>query len=191
MPRFHARRLLPFALLLAGLAVLYFPLLAGQILFQRDIGRQIFPARWFLRDAFVRGDSLLWNPLQGLGLSTLANPLNQLTYPLNAVFFISSSPQLISWWLLLHLVNRWGRDHAAGPRAGGPISRGRAHRWNRLVFFRALHRGIHRGASAWWRAPTCRGADWGSFTWAACCALIWPLGRRLWLGPRFPSPLPC
>ncbi len=51
----------------------------------------------------MRGDSLLWNPLQGLGLSTLANPLNQLTYPLNAVFFISSSPQLISWWLLLHL----------------------------------------------------------------------------------------
>jgi hypothetical protein len=39
-----------------------------------------------------------------LGLSTLANPLNQLTYPLNAVFFISSSPQLKSWWLLLHLV---------------------------------------------------------------------------------------
>ena len=103
MPRLHPRRLLPFALLLAGLAVLYFPLLAGQILFQRDIGRKIFPARWFLRDALVRGDSLLWNPLQGLGLSTVANPLNQLTYPLNAVFFISSSPQLISWWLLLHL----------------------------------------------------------------------------------------
>jgi hypothetical protein len=91
-------------LLLAALAVLYFPLLAGEILFQRDIGRQIFPARWFLRDALVRGDSLLWNPLQGLGLSTLANPLNQLTYPLNAVFFVSSSPHLISWWLLLHLV---------------------------------------------------------------------------------------
>jgi hypothetical protein len=104
MIRLHARRLLPFALLLVALAVLYSPLFAGQILFQRDIGRQIFPLRWFLRDAFARGDCILWNPLQGLGLSTLANPLNQLTYPLNAVFFVSSSPQLTSWWLLLHSV---------------------------------------------------------------------------------------
>ena len=104
MIRPPARRLLPFALLLAALAVLYFPLLGGQILFQRDIGRQIFPLRWFLCDALARGDSLLWNPLQGLGLSALANPLNQLTYPLNAAFLFLSSPQLTSWWLLLHLV---------------------------------------------------------------------------------------
>jgi hypothetical protein len=104
MIRPPARRFLPFALLLAALAVVYFPLLAGQILFQRDISRWTFPSRWFLRDALARGDSLLWNPLQGLGLSTLANPLNQLTYPLNAAFFFSSSPQLTSWWLLLHLV---------------------------------------------------------------------------------------
>jgi len=104
MIRPHTRHHLPVALLLAVLAILYFPLLAGQILFQRDIGRQIYPWRWFLREALVRGDSVLWNPLQGLGLSALANPLNQLTYPLNAVFFVSSSPHLTSWWLLLHLV---------------------------------------------------------------------------------------
>jgi hypothetical protein len=104
MIRPHARRLLPFAWLSVALAVLYFPLLAGQILYQRDIGRCIFPSRWFLRDSLVRGDGILWNPLQGLGLSELANPLNQLTYPLNAVFFLSSSPHLTSWWLLLHLV---------------------------------------------------------------------------------------
>ena len=105
MIRPHTRHHLPVALLLAVLAILYFPLLAGQILFQRDIGRQIYPWRWFLREALVRGDSVLWNPLQGLGLSALANPLNQLTYPLNAVFFVSSSPHLTSWWLLLHLVS--------------------------------------------------------------------------------------
>ncbi|MGB8298885.1 MAG: YfhO family protein [Polyangia bacterium] len=104
MTRPRARRFLPFALLLAVLAVLYFPLLAGQILFQRDISRWTFPSRWFLRDALVRGDSMLWNPLLGLGLATPANPLNQLAYPLNAAFFFSSSPQLTSWWLLLHLV---------------------------------------------------------------------------------------
>ena len=104
MIRPRARRLLLFSLLLAALAVVYFPLLAGQILFQRDVSRWLFPSRWFLRDALARGDSVLWNPLQGLGLSTLANPLNQLTYPLNAVFFFSSSPQLTSWWLLFHLV---------------------------------------------------------------------------------------
>jgi hypothetical protein len=95
---------MPLALLSAALAVLYFPLLAGQILYQRDVGRWVFPSRWFLRDAIVRGDGLLWNPLQGLGQSTLANPLNELAYPLNAGFFFSSSPHLTSWWLLLHLV---------------------------------------------------------------------------------------
>ena len=104
MIRPHVRRFLPLALLLAALGILYFPLLAGQILYQRDIGRWIFPSRWFLRDALVRGDSMLWNPLQGLGLSALANPLSELTYPLNAGFFVSSSPHLTSWWLLLHLV---------------------------------------------------------------------------------------
>jgi hypothetical protein len=95
---------IPFVLLAAALAVLYFPLVAGQILYQRDIGRWIFPSRWFLHDALVRGDGMLWNPLQGLGLSTLASPLNELTYPLNAGFFFSSSSHLTSWWLLLHLV---------------------------------------------------------------------------------------
>jgi hypothetical protein len=104
MIRPYPRRFLPFALLLAALAIFYFPFFAGQILFQRDIGRQIFPLRWFLRDAVARADSLLWNPLQGLGLSTLANPLNELGYPLNAVFLFSCSPHLTSWWLLLHLV---------------------------------------------------------------------------------------
>ena len=104
MIRSHARRLLPLAWLSAALVVLYFPLLAGQILYQRDIGRWIFPSRWFLHDALARGDSLLWNPLQGLGLSPLANPLNELAYPLNAGFMLSSSPLLTSWWLLLHLV---------------------------------------------------------------------------------------
>ena len=96
--------MIPFALLPAALAVLYFPLLAGQVLFQRDIGRWVFPSRWFIRDAITRGDCVLWNPLQGLGLSTLANPLNELAYPLNAGFFVSASPHLTSWWLLLHLV---------------------------------------------------------------------------------------
>jgi hypothetical protein len=95
---------IPFAWLSAALAVFYFPLFAGQILFQRDIGRWVFPSRWFLRDALVRGDSVLWNPLQGLGLSTPANPLHEIAYPLNAGFLLSSSPQLTSWWLLLHLL---------------------------------------------------------------------------------------
>ena len=96
--------MIPFALLAAALAVFYFPLFAGQILYQRDIGRWVFPSRWFLRDALMRGDSVLWNPLQGLGLSTPANPLHELAYPLNAGFLLSSSPHLTSWWLLLHLL---------------------------------------------------------------------------------------
>lgn len=96
--------LFPWAALVGLLALAYLPLLFGQVLFQRDVGRWIFPARKFLADALAKGDSPLWNPLQGLGQSTLANPLNELFYPLAAPLLLGFSARLTSWFLFLHLM---------------------------------------------------------------------------------------
>ena len=43
--------------------------------FFRDPAHWNFPARFFMHDAFARGDSPLWNPQEGLGFPVLANPL--------------------------------------------------------------------------------------------------------------------
>jgi hypothetical protein len=87
---------------LVGLA--YLPLFFGQVLYQRDISRQIYPERTFLHSSFVQADSPLWNPLIGLGLSTLANPLNQIFYPPNSMLLAAHSPRQTSFFLFVHIL---------------------------------------------------------------------------------------
>ena len=97
-------RLLPHLGLVLLVGLVYLPVLLGQVLYQRDVSRWVFPARAFLRSAWTAGESALWNPLQGLGESTLANPLTQLFYPLGVPFFLGASPRWVSCFLCLHLV---------------------------------------------------------------------------------------
>jgi hypothetical protein len=85
-------------------ALVYFPILFGKVLYQRDISRYTFPARAFLHEAWRNGWSMLWNPLQGLGQSTLSNPLYGLFYPLGAPLLLAFSPWLLSLFLLAHLI---------------------------------------------------------------------------------------
>jgi hypothetical protein len=103
----RAARLAPILVLvglvgLVGLA--YAPLFLGQILYQRDISRQIYPERDFLSASLRQGDSPLWNPLIGLGLSTLANPLNQIFYPPNVLLLAGHSPRSTSFFLFAHIL---------------------------------------------------------------------------------------
>jgi hypothetical protein len=97
-------RLAPYAWLLFLAGLVYLPLFLGQVLYQRDISRWVYPARAFLHGAWARGDSALWNPLQGLGQSTLANPLSQLFYPPGAPSLFAYSPRWVSIFLCIHLV---------------------------------------------------------------------------------------
>ncbi len=99
-----ARRLAPFPILAVLVGAVYLPLFAGRVLFQRDIGLWIHPARGFLHDSWVRGDSPLWNPRIGLGLSIVANPLNEISYPANALLLVAHSPWLTSFFLFGHLL---------------------------------------------------------------------------------------
>lgn len=86
------------------LVVAYLPLTFGQVLYQRDVGRHLFAEQSFLHASFASGDSPLWNPRIGLGVSTLANPLNQLFYPPSVVLLLAHSPRATSWFLFFHLL---------------------------------------------------------------------------------------
>jgi hypothetical protein len=98
------RRTYPYLALVVVVCTVYLPLFAGQVLYQRDVTRWLYPARDFLHQSYARGDSPLWNPFVGLGLSTLANPLNEVFYPPNAGLFLVHSPRVTSFFLLFHLL---------------------------------------------------------------------------------------
>jgi len=104
MERPRAVRLAPFLALAAMVGLAYAPLFFGQILFQRDISRWIYPEQAFLSHSFRNADSPLWNPLIGLGLSTLANPLNELFYPPNTLLLGVHSPRATSFFLFAHIL---------------------------------------------------------------------------------------
>ena len=96
-----------FLALLAGLIVaVYAPFFAGQVLYNRDIVRWGFPARWFARAAIEQGQWPWWNPDVGLGFSNLADPLYGLFYPPNLLHLMGSLPVGMMLVILAHLV--WG-----------------------------------------------------------------------------------
>ena len=68
-------------MLVLVLALVYFPIFLGRIVFARDAALWIFPARQFVAEAFRQGQSAAWNPHVGLGISTLSNPLYAPLYP--------------------------------------------------------------------------------------------------------------
>lgn len=100
----RASRAAPFLILVALTGLVYVPLFFGQVLYQRDVGRWIYPEQAFLSHSLAHADSPLWNPLIGLGLSTLANPLNELFYPPNVVLLAEHSPRSTSFFLFAHIV---------------------------------------------------------------------------------------
>ncbi len=100
----RAGRAAPFLVLLILVGLAYVPLFFGEVLYQRDVGRWTYPERAFLSSSFAQADSPLWNPLIGLGLPTLANPLNEVFYPPNAVLLAEHSPRSTSWFLFAHIL---------------------------------------------------------------------------------------
>jgi hypothetical protein len=89
--------------------LVYLPVVWGQIIFFRDAAHWNYPARWFLHDAFARGDSSAWNPFEGLGLPVRANPLYGIHYPPNWIFLLTPAglvASMVMWQTFAHLV--WG-----------------------------------------------------------------------------------
>src|SRR5687768_16565438 len=84
------------AVLVAVLGVVYWPLFGGEVLYYRDLTRWIFPARWFLRHALAQGESPFWNPYQGLGFSTLSDPLYGIFYVPNFLHLFGNLPRAVT-----------------------------------------------------------------------------------------------
>jgi hypothetical protein len=87
----------------------FWPMLAGQIVFQRDSALWLFPARWFVRQSLLAGEFPGWNPYQGLGFPLLADPQYGVFYPPNWLFLLVPDgmvAHLMSWLSLAHLA--WG-----------------------------------------------------------------------------------
>jgi hypothetical protein len=104
MSRPRVRDVAPVLVLLALIGVAYLPVLGGQVLYQRDVTRHTYPERTFLARSWLHDESQLWNPLIGLGVSTLANPLNEVFYPLSAALPSIQSPSATSLFLVCHLM---------------------------------------------------------------------------------------
>lgn len=88
----------------ALISLVYAPLLAGKILYNRDLSRWVYPARWFVRDCLERGEAPWWNPDIGLGFPVLADPLYGVFYPLNLLHSVGPLPVMLMLVLLLHLL---------------------------------------------------------------------------------------
>ena len=82
----------------------------GPDFFHRDSALWLFPARWFVRQALLSGQSPAWNPYQGLGFPLLADPQYALFLPaavaLPARARRNGGLTLTSWFSLAHLI--WG-----------------------------------------------------------------------------------
>jgi hypothetical protein len=87
----------------------YLPMFLGKIIFIRDVANWNLPARWFLREALLRGDSPFWNPHMGMGLSVASSPLYGVFYPPNWLFLLVPNhliTSMLTWQSFAHLL--WG-----------------------------------------------------------------------------------
>ena len=93
-------------LLVATLALVYWPVLAGQVLFFRDPANWTYPARLLVRQAILAGEVPAWNPLQAAGFPVLANPLHGVFYPPNWLYLAVPERlviHMVTWQALAHL----------------------------------------------------------------------------------------
>jgi hypothetical protein len=105
----RARGLIPLLAVALATALAYWPLLLGRIVLHRDSALWVFPARWFVRQALLSGQSAAWNPYQGLGFPVLADPQYGLFYPPHWLFLLVPDgwvAHLATWLSFSHLV--WG-----------------------------------------------------------------------------------
>ena len=97
-----------FALLLGLLVVATFPgvLLGGTTFIVRDFGLFSYPAAYFHRQCFWRGELPLWNPFNHCGLPFLAQWNTLTLYPLSLIYLLLPLTWSLSFFCLAHLF--WG-----------------------------------------------------------------------------------
>lgn len=90
------------AALLGLLALVHAPMFAGQVVFTRDASWWTWPARVIVGAALRAGRLPLWNRWEGLGFPVLADPLNGVFYPGNALAFFGPAAFTVTLTFWLH-----------------------------------------------------------------------------------------
>jgi hypothetical protein len=96
----------PFALLLlaAGIGILLRRVLwKNEVIADRDILVFYYPVKTAIRGLFLRGESLLWNPMLGEGQPLAANPQHEIWYPFTWLLFFLPVRTALTFSELAHL----------------------------------------------------------------------------------------
>ena len=102
MTRLRSR--LPELILIIALAILFYRLLLGEVLFWGTPGLQFMPWRQMAFDQLRQGHLPLWNPLVGNGAPLLANYQTAVFYPPNWLNLILPVEHAMGWLGILHLL---------------------------------------------------------------------------------------
>lgn len=124
MPFRRQANVLGALILLAGAAFLLGDVLHGsRVIADGDILEYYYPVKTLLRNLFLQGHSLVWNPFLGEGQPLAANPEHELFYPFTWLIFavpvrvalaISAVAHLaLSWAGMLRLLRRLRRSESA------------------------------------------------------------------------------
>ena len=121
--RAHSR--LPLLILALALAVVFYRLLLGDVLFWGLPSLQFYPWRSYAFDLVRAGQLPLWNPYNGAGAPLFANYQSSLLYPLSWLGFILPLAQTMSAVAVLHLfIAGWGMWRFTGELKFSAVGRG-------------------------------------------------------------------
>jgi hypothetical protein len=95
---------LPLIVLAASLIILFNRLFLGEVNFWGLPSLQFYPWREYAMSEISQGRLPLWNPYNGAGAPLLANYQSGLLYPPHLLYFISTSPQMMGFIGLLHVM---------------------------------------------------------------------------------------
>lgn len=116
---------LPLLLLALTLAVVFYRLLLGDVLFWGLPSLQFYPWREYAFSLLREGQLPLWNPFNGAGAPLFANYQSALLYPFTWIGFFLPLAQTMSLTAVLHLfLAGWGMWRLAGQLGANGVGRG-------------------------------------------------------------------
>ncbi len=116
---------LPLLILALALALVFYRLLLGDVLFWGLPSLQFYPWREYAFDLLRHGQLPLWNPYDGAGTPLFANYQSSLLYPFSWIGYFLPLAQSLSIIAVLHLfIGGWGMWRFTGELEFSSLGRG-------------------------------------------------------------------